>query len=107
MKARDQNASDFPAPAVTICSNLFAKNNSAIFFKTFQGFVDKPNLNLLKNECETLTANLHWCQPGFGRMVDVICKEIDILNIDTLKIINQSALTVRKKLENNNFYDFF
>lgn len=100
MRTNERNISEFPAPAITICSNLFARNNSASFFKSYDIFAKRIPSNFSEEECQILAANIHWCQPAFGRMADKLCGQYDIEKIDVLKIINESALEV-KKFENS------
>lgn len=94
MKTRELNASEFPAPAVTICSNLFSRNNSANFYETNKKFFSRIPMNYSKQECERFAANLAWCQPSYGVMAEKVCKQHDILNIDMLEVIKESALQV-------------
>lgn len=97
MKARERNSSEFPAPAITICSNLFARNETANFFKSLRIFTEKLPFKFSKEECFVLVANVHWCQPAFGRLVETLCGQFDIERINVLDIVNRSALTVISK----------
>lgn len=98
MKSSEKNSTLFPAPAITICSNLFAKDNMANFYETYKRFAMKEDSFLNKDECMVLASNLHWCQPEFGAMVRELCKEYnwEILNLNVLEVINRSALTVSR-----------
>jgi Amiloride-sensitive sodium channel len=94
MKTRDRPATDFPAPAITICSNLFAKDKLANLSYVYSNLNSK--INLKKKNCDYLTANLHWCQPAFASMMMAyLCPDwFDHVNI--LKLINDSAFSIRE-----------
>lgn len=95
MKSRERNSSDFPAPALTICFTLFAKNNSASFYGTFLNkFVRNATMNLSTDECETLTANLHWCAPMMSHMAKKVCPNVDVDGVNVIDTIFRSAMTV-------------
>jgi hypothetical protein len=102
MKAREVNASNFPVPAITICSSLFARESSANFYETNKKFFDRTPMNYSKQECERFSANLQWCQGNFGLMAKRVCSKYDILNIDVLKTLFESSLEVKL-----NFLTFF
>jgi hypothetical protein len=101
MKARDRNAIDFPAPAVTICSNLFAKDELANLFYIVHNANAKRPFNVTKKSCEYLAANIQWCQPKFAHNIyEFICQNQSFHSINVLKMINESALNIKQTFQN-------
>jgi Amiloride-sensitive sodium channel len=100
IKVTDRNFSDFPAPAVTICSNLFARNNTASISDFYITTTRKKRLNFLKytfevnltvEQCACLTANIHWCQPNLSTQVMKYCTDPRLEKINVLDYIDGSA----------------
>lgn len=99
-RSYDVRSTNFPAPAVTICSNLFAREDFANFFKTYQKYINKQNFSISILECKYLIGNLHWCQSGFSKMVQKVCGMYDLKNLNILDAINKSALQTDEMLFN-------
>jgi hypothetical protein len=104
MKAHERNSSEFPGPAITVCSNLFAKSNCSVnFFNIFsKHHTGNVPSNLTKKQCSVLAANLHWCQPNFNGLVENVCSKWDVSNINVLDILYDSALPVNIQ---NDFFE--
>jgi Amiloride-sensitive sodium channel len=94
LKSNDRNAVDFPAPGITICSNLFAKDNLANLYFIFKNYVAlNGTLNLSKSTCDYLAANLHWCQPVAAKSFMIMsCPNYTFSDLNVLELINKSAL---------------
>ena len=99
-RSYDVNSINFPAPAVTICSNLFAREDYSNFFKTYQKYINKEPSNYSEQECKYFVGNLHWCQPAFGPMAQKVCGRYDLKNLNVVEAINKSALLVDEMLYN-------
>jgi Amiloride-sensitive sodium channel len=96
MKASDRNSFDFPAPAVTICSGLFAKDGLANLTRAVQAYIKKIKLNSTKTECEYLEANLLWCDPNSaGKILKECFDHYDISNANLVRLMFKSAHSIR------------
>lgn len=64
MDLREKNSKDFPFPAITICSPLFARDNLSNFYNFIHNFEISKHNNLSKpskSECEFFGVNINWC----------------------------------------------
>lgn len=92
LTTRERDAREFPLPAVTVCSTIFAKNNLTNFIK-FNSLKD-PKLNFSLSECKYAFANQHWCGAGETYKISYIrCKEYlkELQDIDVINLIKVSG----------------
>jgi hypothetical protein len=91
MKASDRNSSDFPQPALTICSNLFAKNGMANLTRAVGFYLQNLSANFSKSECDFLEANLHWCDPVSAKYVLKTCPQHLNPDQSVVEMMNKSS----------------
>lgn len=84
MRTSEKLSSDFPMPAVTICPNLFAKNDLVNVADIYNG-----KTTASKNECEFLLANKLWCKLWSDNGI-FNCGGVNSKEINYLKLINES-----------------
>lgn len=106
MDSREKNSKDFPFPAFTICSPLFARDNLSNFMKMFDSYTERRKLNVTKSECEYLVANTNWCyadQQSIANLIEFHCKDFieSIKNISVLEMIDKSASDVDSLFKKN------
>lgn len=95
MKSRDRISSEFPLPAVTLCSNVFVKDDIVNFQDVYIKLMTAKPVNLTEKQCQVLTANLLWCQPDLPKIAIESCSNFDIKNINVIQIIDKNALQVK------------
>ena len=95
-RTADVSSIDFPAPAITICSNLFAREEFVNFFKVFHDYREIKNYTISEQKCRYLIANLHWCQPDLDKFVKDICGQYDLQDLNVVETINKSALSTEE-----------
>jgi hypothetical protein len=98
IRPRDRNAAEFPAPATTLCSGLFARDSLVNISYVYKNYVTlKGRLNLTETECRYMAANFHWCQPAFNYFVtEYVCPKFELNKLNVLKLIDNSALTTEQ-----------
>lgn len=101
MDSREQNSKDFPFPAITICSPLFARDNLSNLLKANQIFYKNGDYDFSKKECEFFAANINWCSSNSYQVHDIVkvaCPKFleDVNKIQTLQTINQSSLSIEE-----------
>lgn len=99
-RSSDLNPEDFPAPAITLCSNLFAREGFANLYSNHQKYNKNPNFTISELECKYFIANLHWCLSGDREMIQMICKKYDLKDFNVLEFIDKSALQTDQLLYN-------
>lgn len=98
LTVRERKPEEFPHPAITICSPVFAKSSLVNFTDIASPLkAEEPPRVHTKAECEYAVANYNWCNIGFKAFIQAIEKECGKLleNIDelnALKLINESGV---------------
>ena len=77
-RSRNLDPLDFPAPAITICSNIFARDDLASYSETHQMLSEKQNFSFSELECKYLTSNMHWCDQKGNYLVKRVCGMYDL-----------------------------
>lgn len=104
MDSHEKVSKDFPFPAITICSPLFARENLTIKFDE----IERDDMQYTKSQCEYYAANSWWCPPKrytFHHRFQNICTPFfnDMERMDILELINKSAKTERNFMMNLDF----
>lgn len=96
-RTREINVDEYPAPAVTICLNLFSRNDTANFVRSQRDFYSNATRGTYsKDECLRLAANFQWCNPPQGKItVKKLCPNHDINNINVVDTLYESSLEVK------------
>lgn len=104
MDSREKVSKNFPFPAITLCSPLFARENLTIKFDE----IERDDMKYTKSQCEYYAANSWWCPPkrdSFHYRFQNICGPFhsDMESMDILDLINNSAKTEQNFIINLNF----
>lgn len=99
-RTRELSSKDFPAPAITFCSNLFARDDYAKI-QTLQNSQDnQENFTVSELECKYLASNIHWCLPFYNKIVQRVCGQYDLNDLNIVEFINKSALQTNEMFFN-------
>jgi acid-sensing ion channel, other len=79
---------EIPFPAVTLCSPLFARNQTV----NLKNFLKYPTKKLTAEEQNLLAANVQACAPHFGSKVHKFCPRADPRN--TIKALKSKFLNI-------------
>lgn len=108
MDSREKNSRDFPFPAITICSPLFARANITHFLYIYKSaMLKEKNGSLSQSECEFYAANSCWCLPKYKVNYDLIrhiCRSYrqGIDNMNIIDMLSESAPEEREFALNPN-----
>lgn len=99
MDSREKNSKDFPFPAITICTPLFARDNLANLVKSYEKIINKEKVEFSKSECNYFAANINWCSADKYEIHEIVKKschnQLDEINkIQVLKTITESSLNI-------------
>lgn len=100
IKTQERNSSEFPVPAVTICLDVFARENKADLYRISRIYLENGIANLTQDECFTMYANFHWCDIQVGRkIIKKFCENYDFNDVDVVEAMFKTALTVKHLIE--------
>lgn len=95
--SRERISDEFSAPAITICPNLFAREDKSNTFRALKIEREKLSSNYSEEECAVLTANLHWCIRNSEWLVQAVCSEFNYEKVEIVETITRTSLTVKLK----------
>lgn len=103
LRVSQRSMREFPFPAITLCSPVFAKRSIVDFHITEESSDDFKLYT--REECEYIIANSHWCQYPNLYSIIVHCPEIGS-KIDIVKLMNESSYNVAELFHNHPFRRF-
>lgn len=97
-RTRELKSSEFPAAAVTVCPNAFAKDNIVNVIETKSNQMKGIPMNLTKDQCLVLTANFHWCHGHeVAFIAQDVCDKFDIEGVNVFETVENSSYEVRER----------
>lgn len=86
IKANERSLKDFPFPAITVCPNVFARDNLVNFIDIFN-----KSKKFNDEECELQFSNVLWCQREVLDYIVSICND-SLVKVNVVENILKSSL---------------